>query len=1159
MSSDGISISITEDVTKVEVTEDVTTINITPSVTTVEAKGISIANASAATAVTYQGLSNTLGTGGNVAASLDHINTNGFNKNANNTIDGNTTIAYDHTLNFTSGAAVKNAMNLGNNDITGVNHIAFADAGQGEGLRWSNIEIVETNDALTANSPGDLQVTYKQSDNSYARRFTVRDTGVDVVGTITFDGGTTSADLNFEDDVKASFGAGSDLQIFHQTSNNNSIIRELGGGSLSLQTNGSEITLWDYTNVQHMAQFVVGGEVNLRYNGSSKLRTADTGVDITGNLVVDTDTLYVDSTNNEVGIGTTNPTAKLDVVGTGGQASGFAFKNSHDTVRGYFGSDNDNADFLFTYVGTESAEVKLKHNGNVILCESGGNVGINKPGPSTALDVNGTITGTAFSGPLTGNVTGNVTGAVTGNATTATTLQTPRTISGVSFNGSSDITLDTDDIGEGTNLYYTEARIGTYISTLRYYGGINNIGNIVNSGNITSTGNISSSATVSGANLTTTGYLRGPETFTIDPSAHGDNTGKVVIAGDLQVDGTTTTINSTTLTVDDKNIVLASGAADASAANGAGITVDGSNASISYNSTQDGWSFNKGISVTGAFLDSSGASGTTGQALFSTGTGTGWASVSTTLKVDADSGDTESIAMLTENLDIAGGTAISTTTSTNTVTVALDDTAVTAGTYGGFKTLPQITVDAQGRITSASEYTGQVGEPGGISVLQRYDDGPINTGGIGSAKAKFDDTNVVDITQMRLSHDSRIRTGLTSFATVSYESFFDDIVSISGSVKGYFHIYKESDPSIYATYKITDGTSAIGNNRYDLVHVASRMASGTTMFTDDDFIVISYSRAGDTADIDTHLDVSNASANEVLSWTGSAYDWVAQSGGIALTDISVSGTEGTASGDGGIAYNNTTGVFTYTPPVLLSIGTSETTAMAGNTTLADLGGQAALTFGIADTNAVKVDSDSVADDEYARFTATGLESRSTSEVKTDLSLNNVENTAVSTFAGSANITTVGTVTSGTWQGTAIADAYISSASTWNGKQDALTFGIADTNAVKIDSDSVADDEYARFTANGLESRSTSEVLSDIGAQAVLTEGAFVDGDKTKLDAVDNDTPAFDSVSIDTGTSTWEISESSNKLIFKYGGTTKMTLDSSGNLKVTGNITAFGTI
>tara|TARA_R100000664_G_C2757224_1_gene145369 strand:+ start:2373 stop:4334 length:1962 start_codon:yes stop_codon:yes gene_type:complete len=57
-----------------------------------------------------------------------------------------------------------------------------------------------------------------------------------------------------------------------------------------------------------------------------------------------------------------------------------------------------------------------------------------------------------------------------------------------------------------------------------------------------------------------------------------------------------------------------------------------------------------------------------------------------------------------------------------------------------------------------------------------------------------------------------------------------------------------------------------------------------------------------------------------------------------------------------------------------------------------------------------------------------------------------------------------------------------------GGQASLTFGIADTNAVKIDSGSVADDEYARFTANGLESRSTAEVLSDIGAQATVTAG-----------------------------------------------------------------------
>jgi hypothetical protein len=135
---------------------------------------------------------------------------------------------------------------------------------------------------------------------------------------------------------------------------------------------------------------------------------------------------------------------------------------------------------------------------------------------------------------------------------------------------------DTDDLSEGsTNLYYTDARVGTYISGNRTYG-----------------------------NITTTGYLAGPSTFTIDPAAVGDNTGTLVIAGNLQVDGTTTTINSTTMTVDDLNITLASGAVNAAAANGAGITVDGASATITYDGTNDEWDFNKNVNVTGTITAS---------------------------------------------------------------------------------------------------------------------------------------------------------------------------------------------------------------------------------------------------------------------------------------------------------------------------------------------------------------------------------------------------------------------------------------------------------------------------------------------------------------------------------------------------------------------------
>ena len=67
----------------------------------------------------------------------------------------------------------------------------------------------------------------------------------------------------------------------------------------------------------------------------------------------------------------------------------------------------------------------------------------------------------------------------------------------------------------------------------------------------------------------------------------------LVVTGDLTINGTTTTVNSTTLDVDDINITVAKGAANAAAANGAGLTVDGASATILYTSATDSWNFNK--------------------------------------------------------------------------------------------------------------------------------------------------------------------------------------------------------------------------------------------------------------------------------------------------------------------------------------------------------------------------------------------------------------------------------------------------------------------------------------------------------------------------------------------------------------------------------------
>lgn len=66
-----------------------------------------------------------------------------------------------------------------------------------------------------------------------------------------------------------------------------------------------------------------------------------------------------------------------------------------------------------------------------------------------------------------------------------------------------------------------------------------------------------------------------PAEFTIDPAPRDDKGGKVIILGDLEVKGTTTTINSTRVDISDLSITLASNARNPSDAQGAGFDISG--------------------------------------------------------------------------------------------------------------------------------------------------------------------------------------------------------------------------------------------------------------------------------------------------------------------------------------------------------------------------------------------------------------------------------------------------------------------------------------------------------------------------------------------------------------------------------------------------------
>ena len=78
------------------------------------------------------------------------------------------------------------------------------------------------------------------------------------------------------------------------------------------------------------------------------------------------------------------------------------------------------------------------------------------------------------------------------------------------------------------------------------------------------------------------------------------------ILGNLTVQGTQTALDTATLNVADLNILIASGAADSAAANGAGITVGGADATITYQHTGTKWTMNRQLDLLANGLATSG-------------------------------------------------------------------------------------------------------------------------------------------------------------------------------------------------------------------------------------------------------------------------------------------------------------------------------------------------------------------------------------------------------------------------------------------------------------------------------------------------------------------------------------------------------------------------
>lgn len=457
---------------------------------------------------------------------------------------------------------------------------------------------------------------------------------------------------------------------------------------------------------------------------------------------------------------------------------------------------------------------------------------------------------------LTGDVTGSVSFDGSGNVSIATTIAAGNAATADALSTARDITLAGDVTGTVSFDGSEDVTITTTVAANSVALGTDTTGNYVSSISATSSEQLSIS---NGSGAEDAAVVIGLATTAVTAGDYGSNTAVPVLSidafGRITSASTASISTSFDIAADSGDSDTVAGGETLTFSGGTGLSSTVSANEITFdldNTSVSAGSYGSSTAIPTFTVDAQGRL-----------TAAGTASVATSMNIEGDTG-TGSLSLLTDTLDIAGGTGIATSASGDTITVTLADTAVSAGSYGGATAVPVLSIDAQGRITSASTATitttWTVSDGSTTSAIDGGDT-LVVAGGTGVTSTVSGDTVTLDIGQDVSTtadvqfNDVQVDGTLTS----------DDITSTNISVAG--------NATITGNLTVQGTTTTVNSN---------------TVNIGDNIIVLNSDETGDPSQ-NAGIEIERGTADNVfVRWNETTDRWQFTNDGSTYYNIPVS-------------------------------------------------------------------------------------------------------------------------------------------------------------------------------------------------------------------------------------------------------------------------------